>query len=186
MNVRPTPLDEVLLIEPRVFGDARGFFMETYNTGRYGEAGVAVTFVQDNLSLSRRGILRGLHLQNPNGQDKLVYVLRGEVYDVAVDVRVGSPSFGRWTAAYLSAENKHQLFVPKGFAHGFCVVSDEALFAYKCTDLYQPAAELAVRWDDKDLAIDWPIEAPALSDKDAAAPLLKDIDPARLPRYGAG
>ena len=183
MNVQPTPLDGVLLIEPKVFGDTRGFFMEIYNAGRYDEAGLTSTFVQDNLSFSGNAILRGLHLQNPHAQDKLVYVLAGEVFDVVVDLRVGSPTFANWTAARLSAENGHQLFVPKGFAHGFCVVSDEALFAYKCSDLYTPAAELSVRWDDPDLAIDWPIEAPRVSDKDAAAPYLRDLDQARLPRF---
>ena len=183
MNVQPMPLDGVLLIEPKVFGDARGFFMEVYNAGRYDEAGLTSTFVQDNLSLSGNAILRGLHLQNPHAQDKLVYVLAGEVFDVVVDLRVGSPTFAKWTAARLSAENRHQLFVPKGFAHGFCVLSDEALFAYKCSDLYTPAAELSVRWDDPDLAIDWPIEAPRVSEKDAAAPYLKDLDQARLPCF---
>ena len=183
MNVQPMPLDGVLLIEPKVFGDARGFFMEVYNAGRYDEAGLTSTFVQDNLSLSGNAILRGLHLQNPHAQDKLVYVLAGEVFDVVVDLRVGSPTFAKWTAARLSAENRHQLFVPKGFAHGFCVLSDEALFAYKCSDLYTPAAELSVRWDDPDLAIDWPIEAPRVSEKGAAAPYLKDLDQARLPCF---
>ena len=183
MNVQPMPLDGVLLIEPKVFGDARGFFMEVYNAGRYDEAGLTSTFVQDNLSLSGNAILRGLQLQNPHAQDKLVYVLAGEVFDVVVDLRVGSPTFAKWTAARLSAENRHQLFVPRGFAHGFCALSDEALFAYKCSDLYTPAAELSVRWDDPDLAIDWPIEAPRVSEKDAAAPYLKDLDQARLPCF---
>lgn len=186
MKIIPTALPEVRLIEPQVFGDARGFFMETWQASRYDEAGISGPFVQDNLSLSRRGILRGLHLQNPLLQGKLVYVLKGEVFDVAVDVRAGSPTFGRWVGEYLSAENKRQLWVPEGFAHGFCVTSDEALFAYKCTELYSPATELGIRWDDPRIAIDWPIERPTLSDKDKQARFLADIPLDRLPSYHSG
>lgn len=174
MNVTQTDLPDVLLIEPDVFGDPRGFFMETFQAERYAEAGIPGPFVQDNLSFSGRGVLRGLHYQDPNPQGKLIYVLQGEVFDVAVDIRPESPTFGRWTAATLTAENKRQFWVPPGFAHGFCVTSEAALFAYKCTDYYNPQAEHAIRWDDPDIAITWPIQAPTLSQKDAVAPLLKE------------
>jgi dTDP-4-dehydrorhamnose 3,5-epimerase len=183
MEVIPQALPEVLLVKPKVFGDARGYFVETYNAERYREAGIPLTFVQDNLSRSRRGILRGLHLQNPHTQGKLVSVLEGEVFDVAVDVRVGSPSFGKWVGALLSAENHHQLWVPPGFAHGFCVTSENALFSYKCTDLYHPEAELGVAWNDPALGIAWPLSSPQLSAKDEANAPLSQIDPAKLPRY---
>jgi dTDP-4-dehydrorhamnose 3,5-epimerase len=183
MKVIATRIPEVLLIEPRVFGDDRGFFMETYNAARYAAAGIPGTFVQDNVSLSRHGILRGLHLQHPHAQGKLVYVLEGEVFDVAVDVRVGSPTFGQWVGEILSADNRRQLWVPEGFAHGFCVTSERALFTYKCTDLYHAETELAVRWDDPDLGIDWPVREVQLSEKDARARALADIDSAALPRY---
>lgn len=184
MTVTETALPGVLLIEPRVFGDERGWFFESWQQERYAALGISGPFVQDNQAYSRRGALRGLHIQNPYGQGKLVQVLRGEVFDVAVDVRRGSPSFGRWTGARLSAENKHQLWVPTGFLHGYLVTSDEALFAYKCTDLYHPETQFAVRWDDPDIGIDWPagIE-PLLSDKDRDAPLLREIDDQRLPIF---
>jgi dTDP-4-dehydrorhamnose 3,5-epimerase len=183
MNVSATSLAGVLLIEPRVFGDARGFFQETWQQARYAEAGIAGKFVQDNLSRSRRGVLRGLHFQQPNPQGKLVYVLEGEVYDVAVDIRRGSPSFGRAEGFSLSAENHRQLYIPPGFAHGFCVLSETALFAYKCTAPYDPACEATLRWDDSDLGIAWPIEAPELSDKDRGGLRLVEFPPERLPRY---
>jgi dTDP-4-dehydrorhamnose 3,5-epimerase len=183
MEVIPQSLPDVLLIKPKVFGDARGYFIETYNAERYQQAGIVQPFVQDNLSKSRRGILRGLHLQNPHGQGKLVSVVEGEVFDVAVDVRVGSPTFGNWASALLSAENHHQLWVPPGFAHGFCVTSESALFSYKCTDLYHPEAELGVAFDDPALAIPWPVSTPELSAKDKANLPLAQIDPAKLPRY---
>ena len=183
MKVTELALPGVLLIEPKVFGDARGFFMETFHQGRYAEHGMRQPFVQDNVSLSRRGVLRGLHLQNPNPQGKLVSVLKGEVFDVAVDVRVGSPHFGRWAGATLSADNKHQLWVPPGFAHGFLVTSDEALFVYKCTDLYNPPAEQGIMWNDPDIGIDWPMAEPALSARDAASPRLRDVPQDRLTRY---
>lgn len=187
MKVTETSLPGVWLVEPKVFGDERGFFFETYRAERYAEAGISGPFVQDNMSFSQRGTLRGLHFQNPKAQGKLVYVPQGEAFDVAVDVRVGSPTFGRWTGVTLSGENKRQLYVPEGFAHGFCVVSETALYAYKCTDVYDPAAEVCVRWNDPDIGIEWPADEPLLSPKDAAAPRLGDIDPARLPRYeGAG
>lgn len=183
MKVHALDLPEVLLVEPVVHGDVRGFFVETYHVERYRKAGIPWQFVQDNLSYSTHGILRGLHLQVPRAQGKLIQVFHGEVYDVAVDVRVGSPSFGRWVGFRLSGENKRQAFVPPGFAHGFAVVSEAALFAYKCTEVYDPSGELTVRWDDPDLAIDWPIASPRLSEKDASAPTLAEMDPARLPRY---
>jgi len=183
MNVIQSDLPGVLIIEPKVFGDARGFFMETWSRQRYAEAGIAIDFVQDNISLSQRGVLRGLHFQNPNSQGKLVYVLQGEVFDVAVDVRAGSPNFGRWAGVTLSADNKRQLYVPPGFAHGFCVTSEQVLFAYKCTDVYAPAAEGSVRWDDPAIGINWPIVEPLVSDKDRAALALQDWPTARLPQY---
>ena len=183
MNVIETDLPGVLIVEPKVFGDERGFFMESYNAGRYGEAGLPDRFVQDNLSFSRRGVLRGLHFQNPQPQGKLVSVLQGEVFDVAVDIRVGSPTFGRWTGVSLSAENKRQFYVPPDFAHGFVVTSDVALFYYKCTDYYAPHAEGSVLWDDPEIGIEWPIEAPTLSEKDRAAPTLRETPEDDLPRY---
>lgn len=186
MNVFETGLPGVLLIEPEVFHDDRGFFLEIHHAERFAGAGIAGPFVQDNLSFSRHRVLRGLHFQTPNAQAKLIYVLHGEVYDVAVDVRAGSPNFGRWTAARLSADNKYQLYIPEGFAHGFCVTSETALLAYKCTDLYNPRADASVLWSDSDIGIDWPVDDPVLSAKDAAAPRLRDMDPDRLPRYPSG
>lgn len=183
MKVTETRLPGVLLLEPKVFGDERGFFMETYHAARYAEAGITEAFVQDNASSSRRGILRGLHLQNPYPQGKLVYVLEGEVYDVAVDVRLGSPTFGQWFGEYLSEQNKRQLWIPPGFAHGFCVTSDRALFCYKCTDFYHPETELAIRWNDPALGIRWPLDDVMLSPKDGDARLLSEIERTRLPLY---
>lgn len=182
MRVTPTrPLPDVLVAEPAAHGDARGFFMETYNARRYEDAGIPPAFVQDNLSLSARGVLRGLHYQQPSAQGKLVYVLRGAVWDVAAGVRVGSPTFGRWVGEELSAGNRRQLWVPPGFAHGFVVLSDEALFAYKCTDFHRPEHERAVRWDDPVLANNWPVPEPRLSVKDVAAPRLGDVPLECLP-----
>ena len=183
MQVVDTGLPGVVLIEPRVHGDSRGFFLETFHVDRYAAAGVAGPFVQDNWSRSVRGTLRGLHFQEPQAQGKLVQVVAGAVYDVAVDVRRGSPTFGRWVGYELSAENKRQLWVPPGFAHGFVVLSDVADFFYKCTALYRPEAERAVIWNDPDLAIAWPIAEPLLSTKDAAAPRLADAPV--LPSYDA-
>lgn len=183
MQIIPSRLAGALIIEPRVFGDARGFFMETWNAARYAEAGITAEFVQDNLSFSRRGVLRGLHFQKPNPQGKLVYVLAGEVFDVAVDIRVGSPTFGQWESVVLSSENRRQFYVPPGFAHGFCVTSETALFAYKCTDLYNPAAEGSVLWNDPDLAIPWPVSDPELSAKDEVGMRLKDFPRDRLPLF---
>ncbi len=183
MNVIETDLPEVLLIEPKVFGDERGFFMETWHGPRYAEAGIPDHFVQDNLSSSQRGVLRGLHFQNPQPQGKLVCVLQGEVFDVAVDIRVGSPNFGKWTGAFLSAENKRQLWVPPNFAHGFAVTGENALFSYKCTDYYAPASEGTVLWNDPEIGIQWPVQEPTLSEKDRAARPLSEMPESALPRY---
>ncbi len=183
MNVLETDLPGVLVFEPKVFGDERGFFMETWRAERYEEAGLPSCFVQDNLSFSQRGVLRGLHFQNPDQQGKLVYVLQGEVYDVAVDIRVGSPSFGEWTAVTLSSENKRQFYVPEGFAHGFLVTSNSALFAYKCTAKYNAKAEAGVLWNDPEIGIDWPTDDPVLSEKDSSAPPLVELPAERLPKY---
>jgi len=180
MNVILCEIPGLLIVEPKVFGDARGFFMETWNRQRYRDAGLAGDFVQDNVSLSRRGILRGLHFQNPGGQGKLVYALHGEVFDVAVDIRKSSPTFGRWHGLTLSAENKRQFYIPPGFAHGFAVLSDTALFAYKCTELYAPQNEVTLAWNDPDIAIKWPLESPQLSEKDARGLRLRDIPDNRL------
>lgn len=184
MESRPASIEGLVIIEPSVFGDERGFFMEAYSRDRYAAAGLPQEFVQDNVSLSGRGILRGLHLQHPNGQGKLCQVLEGEVFDVAVDVRVGSPTFGRWEGVTLSSENKRQFYVPAGFAHGFCVLSERALFSYKCTDFYSAESELGVAWNDPDIGIDWPIDAPKLSVKDAKNPGLNEIPMGELPSYG--
>jgi dTDP-4-dehydrorhamnose 3,5-epimerase len=183
MNIIETALPGVLVLEPRVFGDERGFFMETYHAQRYADAGIAGSFVQDNFSRSVKGTLRGLHFQEPQSQGKLVQVLAGAVFDVAVDVRRGSPTFGKWTGTELSAQNKRQLWVPPGFAHGFYVLSEFADFHYKCTALYSPQTERAVVWNDPDIGIAWPLsEQPRLSGKDAAAPRLQDAPV--LPAYG--
>ncbi|HEY5283532.1 MAG TPA: dTDP-4-dehydrorhamnose 3,5-epimerase [Polyangia bacterium] len=183
MKTTPMSVPEVLLVEPQRFGDARGYFVETWREERYAAVGIDMHFVQDNLSRSTRGILRGLHLQHPNDQGKLVYVLEGEVFDVAVDVRVGSPNFGKWTGALLSATDHRQLWIPPGFAHGFCVTSETALFAYKCTAAYAAANELGLAWNDPAIGIPWPVADPQLSAKDKILPRLSEIDPARLPRY---
>jgi dTDP-4-dehydrorhamnose 3,5-epimerase len=182
MNVTATDLPEVLTIEPKLFGDRRGFFLETYQLPRYTDFGVGRPFVQDNMSRSSYGVLRGLHLQNPMAQGKLVTALRGRVLDVAVDVRLGSPNFGRHVAVELSEENRRQLWVPRGFAHGFVVLSETADFFYKCDELYSPHDEISVRWDDPAIGISWSVESPSLSAKDAAAPLLSEIK--NLPVYG--
>ncbi|MEG0859337.1 MAG: dTDP-4-dehydrorhamnose 3,5-epimerase [Pseudomonas sp.] len=178
MNVITTDLPGVLIIEPKVFGDSRGFFYESFNANVFQEkTGVRTTFVQDNHSRSEKGVLRGLHYQLENTQGKLVRVTHGEVLDVAVDVRRSSPHFGQWVGVRLSADNRRQLWVPEGFAHGFVVLSDSAEFLYKTTDYYNPAAERCIRWDDPDLAIDWQLtEAPLLSAKDQLGKSLKDLD----------
>jgi dTDP-4-dehydrorhamnose 3,5-epimerase len=176
MNVIQTEIAGVLIIEPKVFGDARGFFLETFQAKRYKAAGIQEDFVQDNHSHSARGVLRGLHFQWQNPQGKLVFVTQGEVFDVAVDIRQGSPTFGQWQGVILSADTHRQFYVPPGCAHGFCVLSETADFQYKCTDYYNPQDEGAIRWDDPDVGIEWPLTAPpSLSQKDAEAPLLKDL-----------
>ena len=180
MNVLTCDISDLLIIEPKVFGDARGFFLETWNRRRYQEAGLDADFVQDNVSFSRRGILRGLHFQNPKPQGKLLQVLQGEVFDVAVDIRRHSPSFGKWHGVVLSGDNKRQFYVPPGFAHGFAVLSDTVLFQYKCTELYSPKDELAIRWDDPDIGIDWPLKDPLLSERDSKGSRLRDLPPERL------
>jgi dTDP-4-dehydrorhamnose 3,5-epimerase len=174
VKVTQTPIEGVLLIEPRVFGDARGFFTETFHAPRYAEAGLTAPFVQDNWSRSKRGTLRGLHFQLPREQGKLVMVTRGTVFDVVADVRKGSPTFGKWYGTELSETPFRQLWVPPGFAHGFCVLSEEADFLYKCTEVFVPADEQAIAWNDPDLNISWPVKAPTVSARDQAAPLLKD------------
>jgi dTDP-4-dehydrorhamnose 3,5-epimerase len=181
MNVIYTDIPEVLIIEPKLFGDQRGFFVEAYQFSRYAEHGISRPFVQDNMSRSSYGVLRGLHL-NPSTQGKLVSVIRGRVLDVAVDVRVGSPTFGRRITVELNEDNRWQLWVPRGFAHGFVVLSETADFFYKCDDLYSPKDELVVRWDDPAIGIDWGLANPSLSPRDAAAPLLADVK--NLPIYG--
>lgn len=184
MKVVGTDLPGCLVIEPRVFGDERGYFYEAWNAQRFAEHGLPTGFVQGNVSASAKGVLRGLHFQWPgNPQGKLVSVLEGEVYDVAVDVRRGSPTFGRWQAVVLSADNKRHFWIPEGFAHGFQALSERAVFAYQCTAPYDPSSESGIRWDDPQLAIDWPIAGPSLSPKDAVAPLLGDMAPERLPAF---
>lgn len=183
MKIVDTDLPGCFVIEPRVFGDDRGFFFESFNVEKLVTHGLAPHFVQGNVSSSSRGVLRGLHYQWPNPQGKYVSVVEGEVWDVAVDIRRGSPTFGRWTAAVLSAENKRHFWIPEGFAHGFVTLSERAVFTYLCTATYDPKADAAIAWNDPGLAIDWPAGGPTLSDKDAAAPLLADIPEERLPLY---
>ena len=184
MKITPTALPEVLLIEPRVFTDARGFFLESYNFRSYADAGLTASFVQDNHSRSQRNTLRGLHAQAQQAQGKLVRVTAGEVFDVAVDVRRSSPRYGQWVGLTLSAENFRQLYVPPGFAHGFCVLSEIAEFEYKCTDYYHPQSEVSIRWDDPTIGIEWPIESPLLSSRDEDG--LSLADGARILREGDG
>jgi len=175
LRFTPTDLAGVILIEPQVFRDERGFFLETFRADKYGEAGIPTTFVQDNHSSSVKGTLRGLHLQWRRPQGKLVRVIRGEIWDVAVDIRRDSPTFGRWTAATLSAENFHQLYVPPGCAHGFCVLSDVADVEYKCTALYDPSGEAGVAYNDPALAIPWPVTEPILSPRDQRHGTLREL-----------
>jgi dTDP-4-dehydrorhamnose 3,5-epimerase len=184
MNIIQSRLPGVLLIEPKVFGDHRGYFIETYQETRYAEQGIGPHFVQDNQAGSAHGILRGLHIQNPYGQGKLVQVIVGSVFDVAVDVRHGSPNFGQWFGTELTETNKRQMWVPTGFLHGYLVTSDYAVFSYKCTETYHPETQFAVRWDDPDIGIDWPQGIqPILSEKDQGAPCLREIPKARLPLF---
>ncbi len=181
MNVRETSLPGVLLIEPKVFGDERGFFMETYRVDAFRAAGIPDAFVQDNHSRSARGVLRGLHYQEPNAQGKLVRCTRGAIFDVAVDIRRGSPTFGRWFGIELNYANNLMLWIPPGFAHGFCAMENGSDLVYKCTTLYDPAADRAILWNDPAIGIKWPIESPVLSAKDSAAPILAEA--VRLPTY---
>jgi dTDP-4-dehydrorhamnose 3,5-epimerase len=193
MKVHPTTLPGVLQFEPPVFRDARGFFLETWRAERYAAAGLPSQFVQDNVSRSARGVLRGLHFQQPNAQGKLVTVLEGAVFDVAVDIRVGSPTFGQWAGATLTGEALNQLWAPPGFAHGFCVTSETALFSYKCSAPYAPEHEGGIAWNDPAIGIAWPvgvdtgvdtgIDTPDLSARDQSWGALSALDPATLPAY---
>lgn len=183
MQIEHTKIADLLIIKPKIFGDARGFFCETWHKDRYAELGIA-NFVQDNLSLSSKNVLRGLHLQSPSSQGKLVSVLLGEIFDVAVDVRYGSPTFGEWVGVILNSETKHQFWLPPGFAHGFCVLSDLAYVHYKCTEnVYSPTDELGIAWNDPELNINWPTNSPVLSDKDQVYPYLKNIKVERFVKY---
>lgn len=182
-RITEMPLPGVLLIEPHVFTDPRGFFLETFHQERYAQAGLDRHFVQDNHSHSARNVVRGLHYQLQHPQGKLVFAALGEIFDVAVDIRRGSPTFAQWFGTRLSQENHHQLFIPEGFAHGFCVLSDTAEVIYKCTNLYTPGDDYGLLWSDPDIAIDWPIENALLSDKDSKNPTLKDAPPEHLPIY---
>ncbi|MCL4129809.1 UNVERIFIED_CONTAM: hypothetical protein GTU68_048924 [Idotea baltica] len=177
MQVEQTKLEGVLLVTPQVFGDERGFFMETYNRDKAIELGLPAEFVQDNHSKSSYGVLRGLHYQNPTWQGKLVRTVQGEIYDVAVDIRAGSPTFGEWVGVYLNDENKQQLYVPQGFAHGFCVTSPTAEVVYKCTDMYAPSEEGSLLWNDPEIGIEWPVDNPSLSAKDKVGQRLSDLPP---------
>ncbi len=185
MKITPTELPEVLLIQPDVHRDERGFFLESFHAERYAQAGLEAVFVQDNHSRSGRGTLRGLHAQLERPQGKLVRVTRGEVYDVAVDIRRDSPRFGRFAGAMLTAEGFEQLWIPEGFAHGFCVLSESAELEYKCTDFYDPGSEITIAWDDPGIGIPWPVQDPLLSEKDRKGLRLAECPPDRLPRYGA-
>ncbi len=183
MKVTPTDLPEILIVEPDVHRDDRGFFFETWHAEKYAELGLDASFVQDNHSRSSRDTLRGLHAQRVHPQGKLVRVSEGEIYDVAVDIRAGSPTFGQHVGVVLSADNFRQLWIPVGFAHGFCVMSDHADLQYRCTDVYDASAEITIAWDDPALAIEWPVEKPLLSAKDATAEILAHFAPAQLPTY---
>jgi dTDP-4-dehydrorhamnose 3,5-epimerase len=183
MKIKKSKLTEVLFIEPDVFGDARGWFLETFSSRRYEQAGIKQPFVQDNISFSEKNVLRGLHFQYPHSQGKLVQVLSGEVFDVAVDIRVGSPTFGQWVGDTLSATNHRQIYIPPGFAHGFCVLSDSAIFSYKCTDFYRPPDEGGIIFNDPDINITWPVLNPVISAKDARYLRLKDLSKDKLPKF---
>ena len=182
MKVFETKLPGVLVIEPEVFSDSRRSFMETWSSRRYEDAGINENFVQDNVSFSRKGVLRGLHYQFPHSQGKLIQVLSGEVFDVAVDIRLGSANFGKWVGEILSGENHRQLYIRPGFAHGFYVMSESVVFSYKCTDYYNREAERGIIWNDPELNIDWPSGEPLLSAKDKSYPPLKNINTEKLPR----
>jgi len=183
MKVQPAAIDGVIIIDPVVFSDRRGSFWESYQSEKYKTAGIAANFVQDNISISNQGTLRGLHFQHPTDQAKLVQVIFGEVFDVAVDIRKKSPTFGQWTAVMLSGDNRRQFYIPKGFAHGFFVISKSAVFSYKCSDFYAPESEGGILWSDPDIGINWPVSTPLLSEKDMAYPCLKDVPKDRLPVF---
>lgn len=183
MQFVPTNIPEVIVIKPRVYSDQRGFFAESYRKSYFRENGIDNDFVQDNLSRSTRGTIRGLHYQLINPQAKLVTVTYGRVLDVVVDVRRGSPTFGRYVAEELTSDNKWMLYVPEGFAHGFCVLSDEADFYYKCSDYYNPDGERGIAWNDPDIGIKWPESDPVMSDRDSRLPRLKELDDRDLPVY---
>ncbi len=185
MKIIDTPLDKVKLIEPDIFGDERGHFFESWNEARYKEAGIKEKFVQDNVSFSQEGTLRGLHFQKPHGQGKLISVLKGEIFDVAVDMRIGSPTFGKWMGEYLAWENKKQIYIPEGFAHGFLVTKGPALVQYKCTDFYHPECETSIRYDDPDIGIDWPPGQYTVSARDSAGKIFAEIDRSTLFEYAA-
>jgi dTDP-4-dehydrorhamnose 3,5-epimerase len=182
MNIVETPIPGVMIVEPKIFGDPRGFFFELFRIDRYREHGISRPFVQDNISRSSAGVLRGLHLQHPRSQGKLVTVLRGRVLDVAIDVRIGSPTFGMHVAVELNDDNRRQFWIPRGFAHGFLVLSKTADFFYKCDEAYSPADEITIRWNDPAIGIPWGIEKPSLSTRDATAPFLAEV--LGLPKYG--
>jgi dTDP-4-dehydrorhamnose 3,5-epimerase len=186
MKVTQTKLPAVLVFELDAFGDDRGWFLETFSRRRYEQAGIKLSFVQDNASFSAKNILRGIHFQYPHSQGKLVQVISGEVFDVVVDIRLGSPTFGQWIGENLSSLNHKQIYIPPGFAHGFCVLSDTALFSYKCTDYYSPAAEGGIIWNDPDLRIGWPVPTPIVSGRDSGFPRLKDVPKDKLPKYKEG
>ena len=185
MRTIETGIPGLLVVEPKVYGDARGFFMETWHATRYADAGMPNRFVQSNLSRSGPGVIRGLHFQYPEPQGKLVWVLEGSVFDVAVDIRPDSPTFRQWAGVELSAENHRQMYVPEGFAHGFCVLGDGALLSYMCTAEYRAEHDAVIAWNDPDIGIRWPLKEATLSAKDSAAPRLADLPEERLPRLGA-
>ena len=185
MKIIQTKLKGVMIIEPRVFNDQRGYFMELYQCERYRENGINCNFVQDNLSYSIQNTLRGLHYQHPHPQAKLVNVIRGKVFDVAVDIRRGSPTFGQWEGVVLSGDNHRQLFIPEGFAHGFCVLSEYAIFSYKCSDIYTPEAEGGIAWNDPRIGIKWPLKNPLLSENNQKYPCLEDLSAEKLPHLNA-
>lgn len=183
MKVLQTSLPGCVVIEPDVFADSRGYFYESFNHEKFLAVGLDLHFVQGNVSRSARGVMRGLHYQWPKPQGKLVSVVEGEIWDVAVDIRRGSPTFGRWTAVVLNAQNRRHAWIPEGFAHGFAVLSEHATFSYLCTQTYDRQADAGIRWNDASLAVDWPVGEPSVSEKDAQAPFLEDIPPDRLPIY---
>ena len=183
MNTKQAHIDGLIIIDPVIHKDSRGMFWEAWQAERYAEHGIDDTFVQDNISYSRRDVLRGLHFQQPYGQGKLVQVLEGEVLDIAVDLRFGSPTFGQWVAVLLSSKNRRQMYIPEGFAHGFCVTSEEALFSYKCTRYYNPDTEHGLLWNDPAINIQWPTDSPLISEKDAQAKMLSEYGKDELPQY---